>query len=111
MGYILAVISSLLGSTGQICLKIGVGHYTSGQVWPGIGKILLGVLFYALGFGLWLIVLSKLPLSNAYPVLALNLVFVLLGSAVVLGEPLTPAKVTGISLIVVGVWIASAALG
>lgn len=111
MGYLLALISSLMGSAGQLCLKIGVNHYLKGQPWLGVGKISLGVLFYALGFGLWLIVLSKLPLSNAYPVLALNFVFVLIGSTFILGEPLTTAKVIGVSLIVIGVWIASTALG
>src|SRR5271163_2281295 len=50
----------------------------------------------------WVIALSHLELSRAYPFTALSFVTVLLLSAVFFGETVTPPKVAGVALVIVG---------
>jgi multidrug transporter EmrE-like cation transporter len=57
---------------------------------------------------IWLFTVTKLPLAQAFPIYqGLTFLFVVLGSATLLGEPLNFAKVLGAALIVAGVTIGS----
>ena len=51
--------------------------------------------------------LSKAPVSTAYPMLSLGYIVVAAISVLWLGETLSPAKVMGIALICVGVFLVS----
>lgn len=53
----------------------------------------------------WMLALKKLPLSTAYPFTASGFVLILIFAVVVLGEPMTLAKVVGTALIVSGIAI------
>lgn len=53
----------------------------------------------------WMAVLSRFPLSYAFPFMALNFVLVLFASALFFNEPLTLAKIAGNMLIVAGVFV------
>jgi drug/metabolite transporter (DMT)-like permease len=55
----------------------------------------------------WMAAMTRFDLSHAYPFMSLNFVIVLLLSAWLLHEPVTPAKVLGIALIVAGTAIAA----
>jgi multidrug transporter EmrE-like cation transporter len=55
----------------------------------------------------WMLAMTKLDLSHAYPMTALTFCLVVLGSAVVFHEPITPLKLIGLALIVVGVCVGS----
>ncbi|RJO62769.1 MAG: multidrug transporter [Dehalococcoidia bacterium] len=102
MSYAFAAIAVLLGSFGQLCMKIGA----SGS---SLGKALLcpytiaGFFLYGASSLFWLRVLSELPLSTAYPMLALNFTLVLLLSVLALKEPISAVKCVGTVLIVLGV--------
>ena len=63
----------------------------------------LALLIYALAMFLWLEVLSKTPLSIAYPVLAITYVLVPLFSYFAFNEQLKPAQFVGMFLILAGV--------
>lgn len=65
--------------------------------------------FAALGIAaaLYLSILPKFPLNLVYPFMSLNLVFVVLGSSLFLGEPLTAYKIAGTAIIVLGVVVAA----
>ena len=52
---------------------------------------------------LWLLVLKRLPVSLAYPCLSVVYVIVLFASVPAFGESLTPLKVVGTVLVLVGV--------
>ena len=56
-----------------------------------------------LTFGLWMIVLRRAKLSEAFPVTALTLIGIVAGSLWLFGETITPIQYAGIALIVVGV--------
>lgn len=55
----------------------------------------------------WMVALSGMDLSRAYPFMSLNFVLVLVAGALVFREPMTPAKLAGVALIVSGVIVGS----
>jgi drug/metabolite transporter (DMT)-like permease len=111
----LALLAPIIGTVGQLLLKhvmrnvgpVGFGQLSS----PGTivqqllfnPLFLLAVLLYVLGFAIWLIVLSKLDLSYAYPILALSYSVVPLFSWLVFGEYVSPLRWFGVAVICAGV--------
>lgn len=71
--------------------------------------LLSGLFFYAISFLLWLFVLSKVKLSQAYPITSINFVLVLIASYYLFGEKLSLIQYFGILLIIVGVFALSRA--
>lgn len=69
--------------------------------------IISGVAAAFLAFLCWIVAVTRLPLSHAYPFTALSFVLVLFLSALVFHEPLTAPKVIGAALVVLGVVIGS----
>lgn len=69
--------------------------------------LLSGLFFYAVSFLLWLFVLSKLKLSQAYPITSINFVLVLIASYYFFGEKLSLFQYFGILLIIIGVFALS----
>jgi undecaprenyl phosphate-alpha-L-ara4N flippase subunit ArnE len=65
----------------------------------------LGLTFYVMGAAFWLMVLSKLDLSLAYPMLALTYVLIPLASQFILGEQVPALRWLGVGVIFVGVVI------
>ncbi|MBE0466406.1 MAG: EamA family transporter [Candidatus Desulforudis sp.] len=105
MVYLYALAAVALGTSGQACLKMGA---TDLPVMKAVLQpwTLLGLLLYGGAMLFWLVVLSKLPLSTAYPLLALNFVLILLVSAVFLKEPVGVSKILGVTFIVCGIVLA-----
>lgn len=110
----LLITASALTVTGEVLLKIGINHVTS-QVgafsldprvlWATFTdwRVILG---FALVFGgaiFWLGVISRVDLSFAYPLLALNYVIILIPSRILLNEAVSPVRLIGALIIVIGV--------
>jgi multidrug transporter EmrE-like cation transporter len=55
----------------------------------------------------WMLAMTRLPLSHAYPMTALTFVLVVIGSAVAFHEPVTVLKLLGLLLIVAGIFVGS----
>lgn len=55
----------------------------------------------------WLAVVTRLPLSHAYPFVSFSFVLVVLSGAVFFHEPLTWPKIAGMLLIIAGIAIGS----
>jgi drug/metabolite transporter (DMT)-like permease len=66
-----------------------------------------GLAFYGLGAAFWLIVLSQLDLSLAYPMLALTYILIPLAARFVLGEQVPTLRWFGIAIVFVGVVVVS----
>ena len=111
-------ISVLLGATGQVLLKKGmllIGPLTLSIT--EIGDILLRLVtnpFILLGLGtyvvstvIWLVALSRVDLSYAYPFVSLSYVLMLLASWLLLHENLSPIRLLGTFVIVMGVFLVS----
>lgn len=118
-GYVLAVIAVCIGSFGQIILKMGTNNYPgniSSDFYSSFysflkiifyPQILIGLSCYAVSALLWILVLSQLEVSKAYPILGLSYIIVLLLSFFFLGESLTLTKTLGSFLILLGVMLIS----
>ena len=55
----------------------------------------------------WILAMTRLPLSEAYPLTALVFACVVFGGALWFAEPLTVGKVAGVALIVAGIAVGS----
>ena len=53
----------------------------------------------------WVVALSRVPVSIAYPMLSIGYVVNALAAWALLGEALTPMRMAGIAVIVVGVFM------
>lgn len=97
---LLIVLVSLLSCSAQLCQKQAT-HAASRQVrlsWIGVSVLLLGVAML-----LWLLVLQRVPVSQAYPMLSLNFIFVALAGRILWREHLTLRQIAGTLLVVTGV--------
>ena len=111
----LILLSILLSAAAQIALKAGMtspgvqrsmaGGSAIGQV---IGIVLnplvaLGLFMYVAAAGVWLLVLARVPVSTAYPFVALAIVLTSIMGRIVFNDPFSAAKIAGSLLIVCGV--------
>jgi len=114
----LIVLSGVLGVTGQIVLKqaltsvgpLPLGLSTAPTVVLQLATnplVLGGLMVYVSGTFFWLVALSWVDLSYAYPFASLNYIFVLGASWLILGERLTPSRLMGVVAISLGVWFLS----
>lgn len=110
MIYVVALVSIVLGAVAQYCLKIGVvGNIVGNDILETGRRLLLnwnfiaGVVCYALSFILWLLVLSRLDLGKAYPMVSFGYVIAVLLGYFMLGEELNAMKIAGLLFIIVGV--------
>jgi drug/metabolite transporter (DMT)-like permease len=114
--FLLILVSVMLGSTGQFLFKKGMqafGQVTVTDIWAQLVKILLipyiplGFLCFGVSSILWLVVVSKMELSYAYPMVSLGYLIVVLASWLFLGEHLSLLRIVGVALICVGVALVS----
>lgn len=109
------MIGVLLSAGGQVFLKLGmsaarVQTALAAQDGTGIALALIGspwviggLVVYGLSVFVWLLVLSKVDVSYAYPFVALGMVVTTLSGRFLLAESLPPLRVVGLAVIVVGV--------
>ena len=115
----LILLSVGCGVVGQLTLKIGmnhVGHIGAEALAQPLSTALRvltnplvvgGLGLYVLGAAFWLTVLSRVPLSFAYPILALSYAFTPILAWVILGEPVPSLRWLGIATICLGVVLVS----
>lgn len=66
-----------------------------------------GMVCFGASAGLWLLVLGKLEVSMAYPLISLGVVLTTVAGIFILGESVSIYKVLGVALIITGVLILS----
>jgi drug/metabolite transporter (DMT)-like permease len=96
--------------TGQVFFKMGTKDKTFASVSDVIKMIsspavLAGLLMYAFATGLWLYILSKLPLNRAYPIQALAYPAVMVLSRFLFDEPVSITRWVGVGVILIGIAI------
>jgi drug/metabolite transporter (DMT)-like permease len=115
-GFSFLMIGVLLNAGAQLLLKAGtnsLGVITlTRETWPSeFGRMatephfLAGVACYGLSLIVWILGLSRVPVSIAYPLLSLGYIVNAIGAHYLLGEALTVARWTGVGFIIVGVWL------
>ena len=106
----------LLNSAAQLMLKAGAralgtvalngaslfaaGWNAATQPW-----IVLGLCCYVVSAGLWILALTRVDVTVAYPMLSMGYVIAALLAWQFFGEALTASRILGISIILVGVVI------
>lgn len=111
---LLLIPAILFSTTGELLFKIGMNRIGSFEFSPAsIGTVLprillnpfiwIGFIGFGLGAVFWLAVLSRVPLSIAYPILALSYFVVVVEARLILHEHVTWKRVVGVGIIVVGV--------
>jgi len=111
--YALALTSIALTATAQILLKLGVtavGKLAQDlSLVEKILKVLLnpyvlgGLATYGVSTIIWLLAISNLKLSVAYPLVSLSYLLVVAASHYILGEAVTGGQKIGLALIMAGV--------
>ena len=70
---------------------------------PATWHLALGCGFYGLSFTLWIVILSRLPLSVAYPIsIGLTMAGTTVGAVMLLGEAMSWLKFAGMVIIFAG---------
>ena len=112
--FVLVLTGVLLNATAQLLLKAGtnaVGHFefSIANLMP-IGLriafqpyILGGMACYVVSLVVWIMGLSRVPVSVAYPMLSIGYVINALVAWQLFGESLSAQKLVGIGFIVLGV--------
>ena len=114
MGYLFVALTVILTVAGQFLIKWQVGLAGklpadfNGQLAFLTGLMLKPWILVGLASAFsaslcWMLAMTKLPLSQAYPFTAAAFVLVVFGGAWLFSEPLTLARIAGVGLIVVGV--------
>ena len=116
---LLVLIAGLLGGTGHVLLAKGmktIGDLTEapaslvgGMVGRAVTNpwVVLGVILQAGFFFMYLTLLSRADVSKILPMTAFDYIVVAILAQLLLGEMVTPARWTGIGLIVLGVFLVS----
>jgi multidrug transporter EmrE-like cation transporter len=65
--------------------------------------VLVGLGCFGLSAVVWLFVLSKIPLSSAYPFVALGIAITVVAGRYLFGEPISVAKLIGVAIILLGI--------
>ena len=118
------VTAVMLGAFGQIFMKLGIGSHripiapsviqTVANVLQVVVKpyVLVGILLYMVSLVFWLLVISRVRLSIAYPMISMGYVVVVILSAAILREQVDWRwATTGLLCIVVGVSFIGFGLG
>lgn len=106
----------ILNTGAQLLLKAGMnrlGHFEFAlSKLVSIGSqviinpfVLLGFTIYAVSVIVWLLVLSRIEVSVAYPMVSLGYVLNALTAYYLFGESLTPVRLIGILIILCGVYM------
>jgi len=116
LSFALVLTGVLLNAAAQLLLKAGtnaVGQFafSAGNVLP-IGwklatepHIVGGLTCYVVSVVVWIMALSRTEVSIAYPMLSIGYLVNAVAAWYLFGEAVTPARLLGIGVIIVGVWI------
>ena len=114
LSFVLVLTGVLLNAAAQLLLKAGtnaIGHFefSLANAWP-IGlkvaqqpHILGGLACYAVSVVVWILALSRVEVSIAYPMLSLGYVVNAAAAYYLFGEDVNAMRMAGIFVIIVGV--------
>ena len=112
----LILIGVLLNATAQLLLKAGartIGSLPVSFADAGLllgraalnGPILTGLLCYAVSVAVWILALTRVEVSVAYPMLSVGYVVNAVAAWVLFSEQLSAQRLAGIGVIILGCWL------
>jgi multidrug transporter EmrE-like cation transporter len=116
--FALLMVAISLTVTGELLLKSGMNRYgelnvSLSTLVPTAVKLFTspfvvgGFFFVFSGALFWLAVLSRWPLSLAYPLLSISYIIGIIASVVLLKEKVTLPQILGVFVIILGVFLVS----
>jgi multidrug transporter EmrE-like cation transporter len=114
--FALLMTGVLLNAAAQLLLKAGTNavgrfEFTAANIVPVGMKLALephiagGLACYVVSVAVWIVGLSRVPVSIAYPMLSVGYIVNALAAWYLFGESLTAQKLVGIAFIVCGVFL------
>ena len=121
--FALIIFSVLLGVAGQVSLKHGVGLASGGGTSEIVHTlsvssvvdllrgaisnkfVVLGFLCYAISAASWLVILSRVELSYAYPLISIGYILVMILSKYLFNETITGLRIAGTLAVCAGVFL------
>jgi multidrug transporter EmrE-like cation transporter len=116
VSFALLMAGVLLNATAQLLLKagtntIGVFEFSRANLMPIGSKlatephILGGLSCYAVSVVVWIMALSRIEVSVAYPLLSIGYIVNALAAGYLFGETVSPMRLAGIGVIILGVYL------
>jgi multidrug transporter EmrE-like cation transporter len=118
INFFIVLTGVLFNAAGQLALKAGaekIGYLNIHSNFLLSLKaalnfpIFIGLFCYAISVGIWVIALSRVQVSIAYPMLSIGYIVVSLLAYVYFNEPITLAKFVAMLVIIFGVYLLSQA--
>jgi multidrug transporter EmrE-like cation transporter len=114
--FLMLMAGVLLNAGAQLLLKAGtnvLGVITlTRETWLDTfakmatqGYFVLGAACYAVSIVVWILGLSRVPVSIAYPLLSVGYIINAIAAHYLFGESVTLTRWLGIGFIIVGVWL------
>lgn len=112
----LIIFGVLLNATAQLALKQGmrnIGYFefrlaNCGQIFWAVATsppVLAGLCCYVISVAVWLLVLSRVEVSFAYPLLSIGYIVTAFAGWRFFNEAMSPTRWGGIVVICIGVWL------
>ena len=116
VSFSLVLLGVLLNAAAQLLLKAGTNsigqfEFSVANALPvglrvaGQPYILAGLLCYVFSVAVWIMALSRVQVSVAYPMLSIGYVVNAVAAYFLFGEAVTLQRLLGIGVIVIGVYI------
>ena len=107
MNFLLLIVQALVSAAGVLVLRANLDGFefrNSNNSFRDYYPLVIGIFLYGASLLLWLVILSKINVSVAYPLaIGLTLMFTIWGANIYLKETLTLQSAVGIALIALGV--------
>ncbi|MFH1682067.1 MAG: hypothetical protein ABIH26_15665 [Candidatus Eisenbacteria bacterium] len=114
--FLMILFSVVTGSAGQLVMKHGmntIGRIHAGELTQKIPAafmnpyVLGGFGLYGISAIMWMVILSRVNLSFAYPMVSLGYVIVVVSSRYLFNEPVTLMRLAGTFVVCFGVFLIS----
>jgi multidrug transporter EmrE-like cation transporter len=116
LSFSLLMTGVMLNACAQLLLKagtnsIGTFEFTGANIVPVGWKlatephIIGGLGCYVISVVVWIMALSRVEVSIAYPLLSVGYVVNAIAAYYLFGEAVTPQRLAGIAIIITGVWV------
>lgn len=116
VSFLLVFTGVMLNAAAQLLLKAGVNHlgvikltpstlFSAGLKLAFEPHIIGGLTCYVISVVVWILALSRVQVSIAYPMLSLGYVVTAFAAWWLMGEPVNAMRISGIAVIIVGVYL------
>ncbi|HEV7799441.1 MAG TPA: SMR family transporter [Burkholderiales bacterium] len=116
--FALILTGVLLNAAAQLLLKAGANRvgpigldglsFSTVQALAFSGPIVAGLACYVVSVVVWIVALSRVEVSIAYPMLSIGYVVNAVAAWMLFGEALSPMRFAGIAVIIFGVFLLAA---